>query len=83
MEFKFRHLKAILRRYKIKVDKSIGLPAGFGLVGPHHVTGIEQIHIIPAWTNHAEVEKEYVNAIRRRFGLLPENGIDDRIFFGS
>jgi len=38
---------------------------------------------IPARKNSDDVQREYIEGARRRFGLTPENGVSDEEFYGK
>ncbi len=70
---KFRDLKKILRRYGI----------GYGPGGKHprfeNDSGVRCP--IPFTDGNDDVERDYVNAIRRKFGLAEEDGISNEEFY--
>lgn len=45
------------------------------------IDGVELSYPIP--TNRRPVLKQYVRGIRRRFQLLPEDGVSDDDFYGD
>ena len=70
---KFRNLKKYLRKFRIELKQ--------GSKHPYFEDPAGNKYPQPFTKDNADVERVYVDAIRRKFRLTPEDGISDEQFY--
>lgn len=77
---RFRDLKKLLDRYGIEWESKSGKGSHGAFNGRNVVDQTRQRYPVPR-DQQREMQVTYVEALRVKFGLVPENGYGDELFY--
>ena len=76
---KFTRLTKVLRDFGIEWDAQIGKGSHGAFVGSSHITNIRCVFVLPR-SQHTDVQRKYLNGLRRTFELTVDNDVSDELF---